>query len=517
MGIPSYFSFIIKNYKNIVRNHEDIPNIDHLCMDCNSIIYDSFYEIEATYKKSQNQDIIRDIESILIQSVIRKIELLISEISPKKTVFITFDGVAPFAKMNQQRKRRYKSSFMANIQNSFFSSSITSSQPKIWNTTAITPGTPFMNKLSEEIYRHFNSANTLYDKIQISCSDQCGEGEHKIFQWIRDTILKDDIVSIYGLDSDLIMLSIFHKQYTDNIYVFREAPEFRSVLESATEKGKEKQKLFIDINKLSQCIFSEMGTGIQYDFRRVYDYIFICFLLGNDFLPHIISLNIRTIGIQVILDTYKQIIGKYPDRSLIHPHSKEILWKYVGYFISELAKKEHSNLIQEHTMRDKFDRRVFPSNTQKEKEDLIENIPIIYRVEEKFICPEEKGWESRYYQSLFDIESTQSEIYSICENYIEGLAWIFQYYTQGSKNNQWKYNYHYAPLLVDLKKYIGKVELKSVYEEKPICSNEEQLKYVIPPDIYYDLFPSSEKKPDPVNYSLKWAYCRYLWEAHPIL
>ena len=120
MGIPSYFSFIIKNYKNIVRKHEDIPNIHHLCMDCNSIIYDSFYEIEATYKKSQNQDIIRDIESILIQSVIRKIELLISEISPKKTVFITFDGVAPFAKMNQQRKRRYKSSFMANIQNSFF-------------------------------------------------------------------------------------------------------------------------------------------------------------------------------------------------------------------------------------------------------------------------------------------------------------------------------------------------------------------------------------------------------------
>ena len=518
MGIPSYFSFIMKNYKNIIKKRDDVNVIHHLCMDCNSIIYDSFYDIEVEYNKTKFD--LSTIENKIIQSVIEKIEIIIMEITPEKSVFITFDGVAPFAKMNQQRKRRYKSSFMTKIPE--FSQTIPSdNDKKIWNTTYITPGTQFMEMLSKTIYRHFKSISklpsTLY-KINISCSDEAGEGEHKLFQWIRDTPLQEDTIAVYGLDSDLIMLSIFHKQFTENIYVFREAPNFRNVVEDVINE-KEKDKLFIDIDKLSHCIFAEMGTAAQYDNNRVYDYIFICFLLGNDFLPHIISLNIRTIGIQMILDTYKHTIGKYYDRSLIHPISKEIQWKFVGIFINELSKKEHQNILQEHKIRDKFDSWVWPNTgSKKDNDKIIENLPIIYRSEEKYICPMEAGWQSRYYQSLFDIEYTNMEIYSICENYIQGLAWIFQYYTKGSLNNQWNYKYHYAPLLEDLKKYIGKIGLEEIYFEKPMSTKDEQLKYVIPCDILYELFPDDVSiSKTPIEYKLRWAYCRYLWEAHPLL
>uniref|UniRef100_A0A6C0HZF0 Xrn1 N-terminal domain-containing protein n=1 Tax=viral metagenome TaxID=1070528 RepID=A0A6C0HZF0_9ZZZZ len=511
MGIPSYFSFIIKNYNNIIKKREELNSIQHLCMDCNSIIYDSFYDIEKKYNKKTFEN--GDIEELIIQSVIQNIEVLINEISPSKTVFITFDGVAPFAKMNQQRKRRYKSSFMAKI------GSINKSQ-KNWNTTFITPGTEFMEKLSLQINYHFLYKQKKYNcsNVKVSCSDEIGEGEHKIFQWIRETNLLDDHVAIYGLDSDLIMLSIFHKQFAKNIYVFREAPDFRNVVEENIKK-EEKEKLFMDIEKLSMCIFSKMvGSTSNYDSRSVYDYIFICFLLGNDFLPHIISLNIRTIGIDVILETYKQTIGKYSDRSLIHHVTKDIQWKYFGMFINELSKKEHQNIIQEHTIRDKFEKRNWPMKTTEDKEQLIENIPIIYRSEEKYICPTETGWETRYYRTLFDIEPNENEIKKICENYIEGLAWIFQYYTKGVQNHQWNYKYHYAPLLQDLKKYIGNVDIHSIYEYKHGYTKEEQLRYVIPNEILLEIFPNDDtiEKKD-IDYKVKWAYCRYLWEAHPVL
>ena len=517
MGIPSYFSFIMKNYKNIIKKRKDIPEIDHLCMDCNSMIYDSFYELEKKYNNKPFD--ISTIEQLLIISVIEKIEALVYEIQPKKTFFITFDGVAPFAKMNQQRKRRYKSSFMTKIP-SFDILSNREKETPIWNTTFITPGTAFMETLSDTINKYFKNKESKYlcDNINISCSDEVGEGEHKIYQWIRNTSLNDDTVAVYGLDSDLIMLSIFHKQFTKNIYVFREAPNFRNVVEEVVIK-EEKEKLFMDIEQLSLCIFSEMGLGKVYDNRRVYDYIFICFLLGNDFLPHIVSLNIRTIGIQVILDTYKYSIGNHMDRSLIHPISKEIQWNYVGLFIKELSKKEHQNILQEHKLRDKFDYKVWSTlNDKKTIYQLIENTPVIYRTDEKYISPKEDGWQSRYYQVLFDIEPVNTEIYSICENYIEGLAWIFQYYTEGVRNNQWNYRYHYAPLLEDLKKYIGKVDIKTVYEDKKGYTKEEQLRYVIPNDLLVKIFPEDATISKEVkSYQLKWAYCRYLWEAHPVL
>lgn len=511
MGIPSYFSFIIKNYKNIIKKRKQLEQIHHLCMDCNSIIYDSFYDIEKKYYK-KNFDIV-NIEDQIIQSVIQNIENLIFELSPKNTVFITFDGVAPFAKMNQQRKRRYKSTFMTKIHEN--------SPKKIWNTTFITPGTDFMEKLSMQINYHFLYKEKKFhcENIKVSCSDEIGEGEHKIFQWIRDNNLIEDTISIYGLDSDLIMLSIFHKQFAKNIFVFREAPEFRKVVD--VQQNESKEKLFMDIEKLSMSILSEMGisTTSVYDKCRVYDYIFICFLLGNDFLPHIISLNIRTIGIDVILNTYKQTIGKYNDKSLIHPVTKDIQWKYVSIFINQLSRLERQNIIQEHTIRDKFDKRNWPIKTQEDKMDLIENIPIIYRAEEKYICPKETGWDIRYYRTLFDIDPNEEAIKTICENYIEGLAWIFQYYTKGVKNHQWNYRYHYAPLLIDLKKYIEKVNLFEIYHDKPGYTKEEQLRYVIPNEILTIIFPDDAtiKQLKPITYDLKWAYCRYLWEAHPLL
>ena len=136
MGIPSYFSYIIKNYTNIIRRYEECNQIDALMMDCNSIIYDSYYEI---LKEGEITNI-EWFEEVLIKMVIEKIEQYIIYVKPLKRVYIAFDGLAPIAKLDQQKKRRYKTKFMSQFE-----------PPKIWDTINITVGTDFMNKLSKMI------------------------------------------------------------------------------------------------------------------------------------------------------------------------------------------------------------------------------------------------------------------------------------------------------------------------------------------------------------------------------
>ena len=213
MGIPAYFSYIIKNYPNILQKFQKNIAVNHLYLDSNSVVYDSMREIEY----SGNND---DFERKLINAVCKKIENYIQQISPTHLVYIAFDGVAPVAKLNQQRNRRYKSWFMGQYE--------PTNIPQ-WDSTAITPGTEFMNKLNLQVRYHFRKPNAYNVKqVIISGSDSPGEGEHKIFEYIRENT--DDIKNmksvIYGLDADLIMLTINHLQYCKNMYLFRETPDF---------------------------------------------------------------------------------------------------------------------------------------------------------------------------------------------------------------------------------------------------------------------------------------------------
>ena len=404
MGIPSYFSYIIRNYPKIISNIKSTNILfQHLFLDCNSIIYDSVRGLE---NKNYDNDII---DCVIINEVIKKINEYIHEVKPTKTIFIAFDGVAPFAKMNQQRTRRYKSDIISKVlPNASFaerSSDATQNETNKWDTTQITPGTDFMNLLSKKITEYYNNSPVSKGrKIIVSTSDEAGEGEHKLFHFIREHDLKEDNVMIYGLDSDLFMLSIFHNEYYKNAYIFREAPDFLQskilVEQSKTDSNINNNCYMIDIELLRKYILKEMGFS---DPKRIYDYAFLCFFLGNDFLPHFPALNIRTHGIQTLLDIYNQCFKNKPDKFIVIMEKGifKIHWNHLEPLLKQLSHLEHDLLLKEYSIREKYNKWNFDT---KLEEKNIQNMPIMYRMDENYICPTENEWETRYYNILFPTE-----------------------------------------------------------------------------------------------------------------
>jgi len=486
-----------------------------------------------------------EFETILLQKIAEKIEEYIFLINPTNTVYIAFDGFAPEAKLKQQIVRRYKNSYFSTIKFGDENDKVSK-----FNKNEITPGTEFMKRLSKYMEDRFLYSEKRYNvkRVIISTPNEDGEGEHKLYEYMRGNVDTSEDVAIYGLDADLIMLSIIHMKCVKNIYIFREAPAF---MNSSIPVDNKNDVHFLDVLALTECILHKMNCKFH-NSGRIIDYVFMCFFLGNDFLPHLPSLNIRTHGIDIILDIYRMHIGDYKNRNFVSLDNDKIVWKNVKRFIHELAKKEHDFLLIEHKGRSKFDTHVYPEKTPKEKEAVFQNIPVIYRAEEKYICPSEPFWEDRYYKVLFfdwkKKENPEKEKIEICKNYIDGLCWVFNYYfgkkrftplhnqnapkgagfecqmgeqkdwfhqsfrelddrptERGLSSRQplrnldaqwckWYYKYKYGPLL------------KDIYMNMPILDEDRDFDYSS--DIKRSITISNF---EPM--ALSWSYSRYMWES----
>lgn len=513
MGIPSYFSYIVKNHANIIKKlSSNTIQVNNLYLDCNSIIYDAVHNID--FSKLVESDI-----DTIIRSVCNKIDEYVIELRPTNNIFIAFDGVAPFAKLEQQRSRRYKSLYQNNISKSIFKGS----KPDPWNTTAITPGTVFMHKLNDTIRKKYNNPSSYNVKqIIVSTSDICGEGEHKLFEYIRHfpEQHKHANTVIYGLDADLIMLSINHLPITNNIYLFRETPHFIKSINSELEPN---ESYVIDIPELSRIITIDMNNGenltTEQQKNRIYDYIFICFFLGNDFMPHFPSINIRTGGVDKMLNAYKATIGCTNDNLT---DGKKIFWKNVRKLVQHLSEAEEDNFKMETKIRDRRGKINMPDLTEEEKLSKFDSMPIYERTIEKFINPYKPNWQLRYYKTLFNIEIDETRRKQICVNYLEGLEWTMKYYTTGCSDWRWCYKYDYPPLFCDLIHYIPFFETEFI-EKQPANPVTElvQLCYVLPrqslhllPEKLYNNLVTKRLDWYKSDCEFVWAYCRYFWESH---
>lgn len=326
-------------------------------------------------------------------TVCKKIQAYINEIRPSNTVYIAFDGVAPFAKMKQQRNRRFMASFME----------LNGLVPKqVFSTLQITPGTDFMIFLSKYVDTYFQSKQSL--RIIVSGADEKGEGEQKIIKHIRENGKRENKTIIYGLDADLIMLSINVHEKTQ-MYLYREVEEELHIL---------------CIESLCLHIREEIGSE--------YDYVFLCFLLGNDFLPHFPALYVRNNGIEKLMNCYREVGMKIIVDG-------EVQWDAVNRIFTCLGKNEERWMIEY-------------SKRKKRYSEDINDAPEMFTEVEEYVNPRERGWESRYYKSVHHGKSKEE----IVENYIEGLNWVWRYYSKECVDWRWKSVVKTGALLKDIKR-----------------------------------------------------------------
>ena len=531
MGIPSYFVHIIKSHRNIIKDYNiNKIHINNLYLDSNSLIYDAISEIKFINNN--------DFESKLLDAICAKLAAYINIIKPSNKVFIAFDGVAPVAKLSQQKNRRYKAWFTDEVLREIAKNEKNQEKeehqenqenPELdvgrWNSASITPGTKFMDKLDIKINSYFKNAKDFnVDELIVSSSKKVGEGEHKIFDFIRDNSAYHATTStaIYGLDSDLIMLTLNHLEYSDKLYLFRETPFFIKNIDSSLSAN---TYYLLDIPEFADKLAHEM-TGQkdltpEIKMRLVKDYVFMFFLLGNDFMPHFPALNIRTKGIDILLNIYNKNNAKL-DCFLTSP-AKTIIWKNLKKIIDYLSNNEDKLLADEFFIRDKWEKRKYNVDTQQEK---FMNTPIFERTIERTMNPSEEGWEYRYYKQLFKLDINNDRLKLICVNYLTILEWNFKYYNSGCPDWRYKYNYNYPPLFKDLYKYIPYFDtnfLDTTKDKEGPISEYMQLAYVLPKNSL-NLLPKNienlllKNYPDyyRLDYEFEWAFCKFFWESHVI-
>lgn len=480
MGIPSYFSYIIKNHKSIITKLFHNPS--NLYLDSNSIIYDIAHQLN--YQDYLND---MDFENILIIRVCEKIHQYIDHVKPTDGVFIAFDGVPPLAKMVQQRERRYKGWITNKLSKKL---NIIDDKPS-WNTVNITPGTEFMNKLDKEIKQYFHKYISFYKHFIISTSIDPGEGEHKLFEYIRKNPDPEKTTFIYGLDADLIILGLNHLKYS-KIYLMRESIDLSHDL------------MLLNLSELNK----ELNHLID---NKLNDYILLSFFIGNDFFPKIPYINIHQKGMEVLTKIYKSVI--LPDEMIFD--GTQINWYLFKKLIIGISQVEHSMFKELYKERNKFH---FTSTDISAK---LNALPRIYRETEKYINPFEEYWEHRYYQKLFKVNYTKSNLNKICKNYLEMFEWNILYYSINAPNWDTYYHFNYTPLFKDLIQFIPDhtIHLIKPHKITPFTGNQ-LLAYVLPRE-YLNLLPDNiyqqiKNKHWYDKCDIEWSYCNFFWESNII-
>jgi len=541
MGVPKFYRWISERYPKINQVITDaalLPEFDHLYLDMNGIIHGCTHP-----NHMEVSDVLSEKDMML--GIMHYLDRIITQIvKPQVSVFMAIDGVAPRAKLNQQRSRRFRSA--KDLAEATKESNDKHKMPTIglgddkdglgllsekhlFDSNCITPGTEFMEKVSNCIkyfIRKKIKEDPLWRKLKIIYSGHeiPGEGEHKIMQHIREMRSQPGYKPntrhcMYGQDADLIMLGLV--SHEPHFTLLREIVDFGgfqrnyNALKAVTKFTKQSDFQLMHLSILREYLAIEFLYGLdlnapEHDLERIVDdWVFMTFLVGNDFLPHMPTLDIGDGAFELLFNTYKEQRPTWGENQyltsageIVDPARLEAFLVVIGAAETEIFEMKEENDVKYMEKKRRWDKRdgkpQGPSNeelanVEKSKQNsyqaMIQDMMEKHSKEDGAFV---EGWElptdadkkdhkGRYY--FEKLEFTPADIddhLALRQSYIEGLIWCLAYYYKGCVSWGWFYPYHYGPLISDLSNLtnvFNKIKFEIGEPLKPF----EQLMGCLPP------------------------------------
>ena len=498
MGVPKFTAWLKQQQKHyntyfIVRQPK---YVDNLFIDANSTIYDVVSKLEVI-----NEDDI-------INGVLKFYDELIDMIKPTMT-YIAIDGVVPFSKITQQRIRRYTSYYLDNTDTE-------------WHPNSnISPGTPFMIKLDKALIEYSKNKNIIYSSFW-----HHGEGEHKIIQYIKK-YGGNKINMIYGNDTDIIFLSLIaHLQYQRNIYLFK-----------VFEKQNQFYKVAL-INKLLCELFNQ--NNIEATNKHIYDFIILCFIIGNDFLQHIPFID--AFKLQYVISSYITALQSFNGTNIINDDFT-INYNNLMLVMKVLSEKEvilfkltndECKLMLKYNRKPTGDKKIIEEFRIKQNDYSYFDSIVIDKCNDIINMSSLITYKYNYYNYYIKTNNTAIINDMLC-NYFEGFNWTVDYYFNTSLENDydascnnwdWYYKYPCVPFISDIYNYLSNNtsinNSISNNSSKPLTV-DEQLFYIIPPKYLKSIQPAiydvliNHNYLMPLNTRIDTLHKGKLWECHAIV
>eukprot|EP00366_Plasmodium_knowlesi_P001566 XP_002259063.1 5'-3' exoribonuclease, putative [Plasmodium knowlesi strain H] len=560
-GIPRMYKWLTSYYPTVreeLMTNDGQKEVDIFYVDMNGVIHHCTHANKETLPVHDEHE--------LLSNILKYLKNLFHLVKPRKLVYVGVDGVSPKAKMNQQRKRRFLSLFKV---------SDNSNGTNLFNPNCITTGTDFMYKINLSLNKWFQILKKKeifpFDVI-FSGSDVPGEGEHKILKFIRENCKRDVAFRnyshcIYGLDADLIMLSLV--THLNNIFILRDKYKMTNdsqvtLLENFEkaqrdfDQAKESQNTYqggdmdktnerdnVDnTNEADSSLDSALPPAQRNPFCRIHhytqDYYVNCeplnsydfeildvYKLRNSIRTQIatyinklkkeknVIFNISRVVDDIVFLSFlvgNDFLPQIPHIDINEGSMNEILNAYIYYIY------RYNNYI---TLKDKVH---------------IQRLKIILKIlsaqefsyflkrgnEENILeFTDERRYKSYYYLQKFGVEDPK-QIQHIVKKYIEGLFWNLHYYHFGCASWCWEYPYHYAPLCSDLlsfeksdfffekgKPYSAYTHLISVLPQKDNNLLPEAYKNIYSEDEVKSFFPENVRI-DPNGKKETWEYIVHL-------